>query len=226
MTKLNWKLLINMSGKIYIVGIGPGSKEYLTLKAVVCVKDSDYTVGSTRAIELFSDVKNTIAFNVKELLDKLEEGVDLAIDGNTVSILSTGDPGFSGVLNTVLRISKEKGFPHENIEVIPGISSLQLAAARNHIQWDSANVMTFHGRENIEDILEVINNGKVTIALPSRKVKDMAQFLLDNGVSENRQVTVCERLSYPDEKIVSTSLKNIAQSEFTYMCIMVIESKN
>ena len=129
------------------------------------------------------------------------------------------------VLNTVLRISTEKGFPHENIEVIPGISSLQLAAARNHIQWDSANVMTFHGRENIEDILEVINNGKVTIALPSRKVKDMAQFLLDNGVSENRPVTVCERLSYPDEKIVSTSLKNIAQSEFTYMCIMVIESE-
>ena len=214
-----------MSGKIYIVGIGPGSEEYLTLKAVECVKNSDYTVGSTRAIELFSDVKNTIAFNVKELLDKLEEGVDLAIEGNTVSILSTGDPGFSGVLNTVLRISTEKGFPHENIEVIPGISSLQLAAARNHIQWDSANVMTFHGRENIEDILEVINNGKVTIALPSRKVKDMAQFLLDNGVSENRPVTVCERLSYPDEKIVSTSLKNIAQSEFTYMCIMVIESE-
>ena len=174
---------------------------------------------------MFSDVKNTIAFNVKELLDKLEEGVDLAIDGNTVSILSTGDPGFSGVLNTVLRISTEKGFPHENIEVIPGISSLQLAAARNHIQWDSANVMTFHGRENIEDILEVINNGKITIALPSRKVKDMAQFLLDNGVDENRPVTVCERLSYPDEKIVSTSLKNIAQSEFTYMCIMVIESE-
>ena len=181
--------------------------------------------GHKRNMALFSDVKNTIAFNVKELLDKLEEGVDLAIDGNTVSILSTGDPGFSGVLNTVLRISTEKGFPHENIEVIPGISSLQLAAARNHIQWDSANVMTFHGRENIEDILEVINNGKITIALPSRKVKDMAQFLLDNGVDENRPVTVCERLSYPDEKIVSTSLKNIAQSEFTYMCIMVIESE-
>jgi cobalt-precorrin-7 (C5)-methyltransferase len=183
-------------------------------------------VGSTRAIDLFSDVKNTIAFNVKELVDKLEEGVDLAVNGNSVAILSTGDPGFSGVLNTVLRISDEKNFPKDNIEVIPGISSLQLAAARNHIQWDNANVMTFHGRENIEDILKVIDNGKITIALPSRKVKDMAQFLLDNGVSENRQVTVCERLSYPDEKIVSTSLKNIAASEFTYMCIMIIESKN
>ena len=125
-------------------------------------------------------------------------------------------------INTVLRIANDKNFPKEKIEVIPGISSLQLAAARNHIQWDNANVMTFHGRENIEDILKVINNGKTTIALPSKKVRDMAQFLLDNGVNENRQVVVCERLSYDDEKIVQSTLKDIASSEFTYMCIMII----
>lgn len=211
-----------MENKIYIIGIGPGSSEYLTKKAVDTVKTSDYTVGSTRAIDLFDDVNNKIAFNVKDLLDKLEKGVDLAIEGNTVSILSTGDPGFSGVLNTVLRIAREKNFPEEKIEVIPGISSLQLAAARNHIQWDNANVMTFHGRENIEDILKVINNGKTTIALPSKKVRDMAQFLLDDGVDEHREVVVCERLSYDDEKIVRSTLKDIANSEFTYMCIMVI----
>lgn len=211
-----------MENKIYIIGIGPGSSEYLTKKAVDTVKTSDYTVGSTRAIDLFDDVNNKIAFNVKDLLDKLEKGVDLAIEGNTVSILSTGDPGFSGVLNTVLRIANEKNFPEEKIEVIPGISSLQLAAARNHIQWDNANVMTFHGRENIEDILKVINNGKTTIALPSKKVRDMAQFLLDNGVDEHREVVVCERLSYDDEKIVRSTLNDIANSEFTYMCIMVI----
>lgn len=211
-----------MENKIYIIGIGPGASEYLTKKAVDTVKTSDYTVGSTRAIDLFDDVNNKIAFNVKDLLDKLEKGVDLAIEGNTVSILSTGDPGFSGVLNTVLRIANEKNFPEEKIEVIPGISSLQLAAARNHIQWDNANVMTFHGRENIEDILKVINNGKTTIALPSKKVRDMAQFLLDNGVDEHREVVVCERLSYDDEKIVRSTLKDIANSEFTYMCIMVI----
>ena len=212
-----------MTGKIYIVGIGPGSSEYLTKKAVDCVLKSDYTVGSTRAVDLFGDIEGKIAFNVKDLLDKLKQGVDLAVDGNTVSILSTGDPGFSGVLNTVLRISKEKNFPEENIEVIPGISSLQLAAAKSHIQWDNANVMTFHGRENIEDILNVMNNGKTTIALPSRKVKDMAQFLLDNGIEAERPVTVCERLSYPDERIVKSTLSQIAESEFTYMCILIIE---
>ena len=208
--------------KIYIVGIGPGSSDYLTKKAIETVKNSDITVGSERAIKLFDEIQEKISFNVKDLVEKLEEAVELAINGSTVSILSTGDPGFSGVLKTVLRIADEKGFNKENIEVIPGISSLQLAAAKNHIQWDTANVMTFHGRENIEDILPVINNGKTTIALPSRKVKDMAQFLLDNNVNPNRKVTVCERLSYDNEKIVHSTLKEIANSEFTYMCIMII----
>ena len=46
--------------------------------------------------------------------------------------------------------------------------------------------------------------------------------VIDNGVDEDRKVVVCERLSYPDENIVESTLKQIAQSEFTYMCIMVI----
>lgn len=208
--------------KIYIVGIGPGSDEYLTKKAIETVKDSDIVVGSERAIALFENIENELPFNVKNLMNKLEEGVDLAMNGKDVAILSTGDPGFSGVLNSVLKIAEKKGYPKENIEVIPGISSLQLAASKNHLQWDNCNVVTFHGRENISDILKIINNGKTTIALPSRKVKDMAQFLLDNGVSPSRKVTVCERLSYDDEKIFHSTLGKIAESEFTYMCIMIL----
>ena len=100
-----------MTGKIYIVGIGPGSSEYLTKKAINTVKMSDYAVGSTRAIDLFDDAPGKLAFNVKELLDTLEKGVELAVEGNVVSILSTENPGFSGILNTVLRISGEKNFP-------------------------------------------------------------------------------------------------------------------
>ena len=50
-----------MNGKIYIIGIGPGASEYLTKKAINTVKASDYTVGSTRAIDLFDDVQNKLA---------------------------------------------------------------------------------------------------------------------------------------------------------------------
>lgn len=208
--------------KLYIIGIGPGAKEYLTYKAVKTVEDVDIVIGSQRAINLFDNINKTIIFNVKNLHGNLEESVNLALNGKTVALLSTGDPGFSGLLSPILEISKEKNFNTNNIEVIPGISSLQLASAKSQIPWDKANIVTFHGRKNIKDILGIIDNGKPTIALPSRKVKDMAQYLIDNGVNPKRKVMVCERLSYPDEKIVKSTLKDISTSEFTYMCVMVI----
>ena len=208
--------------KLFIVGVGPGSKEYLTQIAIETVKNADVVIGSVRAIDIFDEIGETIALNVKDLQEKLELAVDLAIQGKEVCVLSTGDPGFSGVLKTIMRIAKKIDFNEENIEVIPAVSSLQLAAARNRISWDEANIMTFHGRENIKDILEVIDNGLPTIALPSKDVKDMARFLLDNGVHEDRKVTICEKLSYAEEKIVTTSLKEVVTSNFSYMCVMII----
>ncbi len=208
--------------KLFIVGIGPGSKDYLTEKAKNIVKSADVTIGSWRAINVFDDIGEVIGLDVKDLQEKLENAVDLAKNGKKVCVLSTGDPGFSGVLKTIKKIAENKNFDQNSIEVIPGISSLQLAAAKNRISWDEANIMTFHGRENISDILNVIDNGLPTIALPSKSVKDMAKFLLDNGVDENRKVTICEKLSYPEEKIITTSLKEVLTSDFSYMCVMII----
>ena len=208
--------------KLFIVGIGPGSKEYLTKIAIDTVKNADITIGSKRAIDIFDNINESIVLNVKDLSEKLKLSVDLAIAGKDVCVLSTGDPGFSGVLNPILKIANEKGFNKDNIEVIPGISSLQLAAAKNKLSWDDANIMTFHGRENIEDILHIIDNGSKTIALPSKSVKDMAKFLLENGVDPNREIAVCEKLSYEVEKIVNSTLKEVANSDFTYMCVMII----
>ncbi|MDR0900686.1 MAG: cobalt-precorrin-7 (C(5))-methyltransferase [Methanobrevibacter sp.] len=208
--------------KLYIVGIGPGSKDYLTKIAIDTVENADIVIGSKRAIDIFDNIKESIILNVKDLSEKLELSVDLAIEGKNICVLSTGDPGFSGVLKPLSKIAKEKGLDLENIEVIPGISSLQLAAAKNKLSWDEANIMTFHGRENIEDILKVINNGLATIALPSKSVKDMAKFLIDNEVDPQRKVAICERLSYDDEKTIKTTLDEVSKGDFTYMCVMII----
>ena len=108
------------------------------------------------------------------------------------------------------------------LEIIPGISSLQLCAARLEISWDETDILTYHGRENSIDVINILDNGRTTIMLPSRSVADMASFLIDNGVNEDRKVVICERLSYPDEKIVETTIGEVVDSEFTYMCIMVI----
>ncbi len=209
--------------KIYIAGIGPGSADFVTPAARKAVKSAEITIGSKRALDLFPEANEVVQLNVKDVQEKLEMAVDLAHNGTSVCVLSTGDPGFSGVLKPIKRIIKEKELEKDiNLEVIPGISSLQLCAARQEISWDDADLMTFHGRENSLEVIDILDNGRPTIALPSKSTRDMALFLLDNGVDPQRKVAIGERLSYPDEKVVVSTLEEVAQSDFTYMCVVVI----
>jgi len=53
-------------------------------------------------------------------------------------------------------------------------------------------------------------------------VKEVAEFLLDNGIDPQREVAICERLSYPDERMVKTTLLDVLNENFSYMCVMVI----
>ncbi len=204
--------------KIYLVGTGPGAADYLTFTAFKTVELADVLVGSRRALNLFPDYQgDTLELRARNMDEMMTKTVKLARIGNTVVVLSTGDPGFSGVLKPIQELAGEI-----EVEVVPGISSLQLCAARLLIPWDEANLITLHGKGNSAPILNVVDNGKPTIVLPDFRVHDLAQYLLDNGVDPQRQVAICERLSYDDEKIFQGSLEQAARTEFSYLCVMVI----
>lgn len=204
--------------KLYIIGTGPGSNDYITSAAVSAVKSSDILVGSQRALDLFPEFEGeTLVLRARNMDQMMRKSIDLVDKGNKVAILSTGDPGFSGVLKPILKLRDDL-----LMEVIPGISSLQLAAARLQIPWDEANIITLHGKRNSGIILDLLNEDKPTIVLPDFKVEQLAHFLLENGVDPQRQVAVCEKLSYPNERVVKTTLKEVKDMEFNYLCVMVI----
>jgi len=203
--------------KLYIVGIGPGSKEYLTQAALNTVKNSNIVIGSKRALDLFKTDSQKIEINAKNMNESLKAAVSEVENGKVVVLLSTGDPGFSGVLKPILNLKRDI-----DIEVIPGVSSVQLCAAKLKIPWDEANLITMHGKGISDDILNVIDNGKPSIILPNFKPAELAQFIIENGIDKSRKVVICERLSYEDEKIVESTLKDISEMEFGYMSVMVV----
>ncbi len=204
--------------KIYLVGTGPGSADYITILAFKTVKLANVLVGSRRALQLFPDYQGeTLELRARNMDEMMTTSVKLAREGNTVVVLSTGDPGFSGVLKPIQKLAGEL-----EVEVVPGISSLQLCAARLQIPWDEANLLTLHGKGNSAPILDLIDNGRPTIVLPDFRVHDLAQYLLDNGALPQRRVAVGERLSYPDERIFQGTLQQAASTEFSYLCVMVI----
>ena len=204
--------------KLYLVGIGPGSSDYLTKAAIECANSVDVLVGSQRALDLFPGFAGeTLVLRARNMDEMMKKLISLVDEGRNVAILSTGDPGFSGVLKPILKLQEDL-----DLEVIPGISSLQLAAARLQLPWDEINLLTLHGKGNSQVILDYVDNGKPTMVLPDFRVEKLAQFLIDEGTNPERKVSVCERLSYPDERIVTGNLREIAYMEFSYLCVMVV----
>ena len=72
------------------------------------------------------------------------------------------------------------------------------------------------------EILPMLLNGKPTIILPNKTVDELAKFLLENGIDPARNVAVCEKLTYSDERILKTILKEVPSKKFDYMCVLVI----
>lgn len=203
---------------LYLVGIGPGSGKYLTREAEDVVNSSEVVIGSRRALQLFPNtMAEKIELNAQNMDETLKLAVSKAHGGERVALLSTGDPGFSGLLKP---IQKLKG--NLTLEVIPGISSIQLCASKLQIPWDEANILTIHGKGFSSKLLSILSNGKPTIMLPNKTINETVNYLIDNGTDPNRAAAVCENLSYDNERVVKSKLSELLNEKFGYMCVLVI----
>ncbi|HIP34513.1 MAG TPA: cobalt-precorrin-7 (C(5))-methyltransferase [Methanothermococcus okinawensis] len=208
--------------KVYIVGIGPGSKEYLTLKAVETVKNADIVVGSKRALELFDIEEDKWYILSKNIVEDLKKVIEYAKkEKKSVVILSTGDPCFSGLLKTLLKYNIVN---REDIEVIPGISSIQVAASKLKISWEDYHILTLHGKEeNRKVLLDLIKDNKKVIFLPNKNLKEDIEYLIENGVDENKEIVICENLTYPKERIIECKLKEVLHLNLSYLVVCVVK---
>lgn len=214
--------------KVYIVGAGPGSPEYVTPIARRIVRNAGVVVGSERALELFkSDIKGEVmVLTARNFKQAIGYAVECAKRGISAALVSTGDPCFAGLLGTIL---KEFG-DGVDLEVIPGISSVQICAARLKICWDDAALLSFHegNEENKTVLFEVLKSGKAAIILPDPKnftPKDIARFLMDKGIDGKLQTFICENLTLEDERIIKCTLKDAASLETGSLCVMAIVPK-
>ena len=137
----------SVTHKIIVAGIGPGNPAYLLPKAQNTIANARILVGGRRALEDFAhpaaktcaigaDIPGVLAFICTSLAE------------NDVVVMVSGDPGYYSLLDALRRT-----FPLDQIEVIPGISSLQLAFSRLALPWHNARLLSFHGREPLPEEL-------------------------------------------------------------------------
>ncbi len=203
--------------KIYVLGIGPGNKDYLLPVTEKYVEESDVLIGGERALDLFERYQKE-EIVIKADLARVKDYIKKNYQQKQIAVLVSGDPGLYSILNYLKRY-----FSEEKLEVIPGISAMQLGFAKAKMNWQDAKLTSLHGNENLEKLIELLSKHKklgffTDDKLPPHKI---AQYLVEQGLA-SKQAVVAEKLSYSDEKILKGSLKQLSEKEFGGLAVMVI----
>lgn len=228
-----------MPKKLFVIGVGPGSPAYLTDAAKQAIKKSRYIVGYKYTLSTIEGVIDQSRQQVSEVTMKTQEGVYQDVykkmeDGDYCTVPFTGDANFSEseVVDRLLEI-----FGDDNVELIPGISSIQVAAARSRVPTDKALIVTFHVTGDIEqkkaDLLQAVRQGRSVILLPRPWPRDLskhfmqseiAKFLRQNGVDTAKlRVWVFEHLTTEKETAFRGTVADLEGKEFSDLSAMVID---
>ncbi len=203
---------------IVVAGIGPGHPDYILPAARQAIERAHILVGGKRALETFGQPHQetrAISRDIGGVLDFIEEKRKQA----QVVVLVSGDPGYYSLLDALRR-----RFPARDIQVIPGISSLQMAFSRIALPWHHARLLSFHGRTPEEaelvyrpgSVLGMLTDGKYT----SYTIPDI---LLSKGWPSSSKLTVFSRLSYPDERVFQTTLGEAKRQAEVGHGILIVE---
>jgi adenosylcobyric acid synthase len=126
-------------GKLYVVGIGPGDPQHLTPAARAAIEAAGVVAGYQTYLDLIPELlggKALLASGMRQEVDRCRQALERAAAGEVVALVSGGDAGVYGMAGLVLELVNEVGAIHESplqdvaIEIVPGVSALQAAAAR------------------------------------------------------------------------------------------------
>ena len=124
-----------MTGKLYIVGVGPGSHDHMTFRAKEVIEKSDTIVGYDTYVTLVEDLikgKDIYRYAMTQEVERAKQCIDLAQEGKVVSLVSSGDPGIYGMAGLIYETLAEAGWDPKTgleVEIIPGVSALNSCAS-------------------------------------------------------------------------------------------------
>lgn len=116
---------------IYVIGIGPGGKEYMTLEAIEAIKNSDVIVGYKTYINLIEDMisdKEVVQNGMRKEIDRCKMAVEIAKEGKNVAVVSSGDSGIYGMAGLILELVVKED-EDIKVKVVPGVTASIAAAS-------------------------------------------------------------------------------------------------
>ena len=204
--------------RVHIVGIGEDGLQGITAAARELIDQADLIVGTQKSLELIPG----------DGAEQLEVGTDLSVvpehiarsRNQRIVVLATGDPLFYGVARYLCdRLGKQR------FEVVPHVSSMQLAFARVKESWEEA-YLTNLANQKLEHAVERI---RTTEKAGLFTTEDCPPCAIANALLDRRidyfSAYVCENLGAPDERVTHAELTELVDQQFAPLNVMILVRK-
>lgn len=218
--------------QVFAVGVGPGSPRYVTDIVKETILDCDIVIGykyTLKTIEHLLKGREVIEITMENQEDVYQQ-ISKKLGAKKLVVPFTGDVNFSEseVVDRLIEI-------FGNVQIIPGISSIQVAASKAMVPLDKSKVITMHISTSIEEkkleLLKALIDGYSVVLVPRPWPKvpenhfmpsEIALYLKRNGFdTQKMKVHVFENLTTEKESVFEGMVNELEGKEFSDLCVMV-----
>ncbi|MCI8811055.1 MAG: precorrin-6y C5,15-methyltransferase (decarboxylating) subunit CbiE [Oscillibacter sp.] len=201
--------------QVRLAGGGGGTPDTMTAEVRAAVLEADLLVGASRLLESLPEGCTTnrqAAVRAQAVLEILQTAC-----AEHPCVVFSGDSGFYSGTQSLVPLLQAAGIAYA---ILPGISSVQLLAARLGRPWQDWNLVSAHGEDC--DAVGAVCGGKPAFFLTGSDPAEVCRQLAAAGLGM-LPVTAGERLSYPDERIVCGTAAELAAQAFAPLAVLLVE---
>jgi cobalt-precorrin-7 (C5)-methyltransferase len=200
---------------VHAVGVGPGNPEFLTPRGERAIREADVVVGFETVVDFVADHTDAdlLTCGYRDEGETLAAFAERVAAGERGTAVLMGDPNHSGYQF----LGKVERAVEAPVRVVPGISSLQVAASRARTPMEETEFVTLHKSGDLTDDLARLRDAvgeRHLLVLPrpfDLMPGDVAADLLEAGAAPDLRALVLERLTHDDEELTQTTLGDLAE---------------
>ena len=227
---------MNKTGKIYVVGIGPGKKADMTFRAYEAMEKSDIIIGYKTYMDLIKEYYPGKEMKNSQMTKEVDRCIDvlkLAKEGKNVALISSGDAGVYGMAGIMLEIADGE----VEVEIIPGVTATNAAAAivgapvmHDYVTISLSNLLT--DWELIKKRLELAAQGDFVVSIYNPKSRgrvtqiEEAREIMLKYKQKTTPVAIVRNAGREDEEHVVTTLDEMLNHEINMLTIVIIGNAN
>lgn len=225
---------------LFVVGIGPGGRDHMTLRSLEAIGSAEVIVGYTKYVDLLGDLaagKEVVATGMTRETERCRAAVDRALAGRRVAVVCTGDPGVYAMAGLVLelleRLDPEGTVP---LEIVPGVTAVSAAASLlgAPLMTDFAVVSLsdlLTPWEAIERRLEAAAAADFVVALYNPRSRkrvrhlDRACEILAAHRPAHTPAGIVRHALRPGQEVTLTTLAEVPRCEVDMMSVVIVGNR-